>query len=138
MNGYVYRGGELYHFGVKGMKWGVRRAVQTATGGIRRGINQASAHGVRRANHNTSGNYRHSIKQSPTQKELTPQQKAARRKKALKIGAAAAATVLAVYGTMKLNKALSEFNAKNHAKTIARINRAHDLSYQRYWLSQQR
>ena len=25
MNDYIIAGGELYHYGVKGMKWGVRR-----------------------------------------------------------------------------------------------------------------
>ena len=81
---YVYdkNSGELYHFGVKGMKWGVRRQrEQSGTGGKR-----------------------------SSKKDLTPEQKAARRKKALKVGAAVVGTALAAYGAMKFKNAIRDKN----------------------------
>lgn len=74
---YIYMNGELYHYGVKGMKWGHRKSpVQTIKGA--------------------------SARRTKSKRELTPEEKAARRKKAIKVGAAVAGTVLAAYGTYKL------------------------------------
>ena len=64
---------ELYHFGVKGMKWGHRKQ--------------------------TTSFQRDDSKKN----KRTAEQKAARRKKAIKIGAAVAGTALAVYGAYKLH-----------------------------------
>jgi hypothetical protein len=65
---------ELYHWGVKGMKWGVRR-YQNKDGSLT----------------------------SVDKKELTPVQKKARTKKLIVAGAAVATTVLAVYGAKKIS-----------------------------------
>ena len=65
---------ELYHFGVKGMKWGHRKQTTNFQ---------------RDSSENTN--------------KRTAEQKAARRKKAIKIGAAVAGTALAVYGAYKLH-----------------------------------
>lgn len=82
MSNYIYVNGELYHYGVKGMKWGRRKNV----------YNDNSVRTIRGA----------SASRTKPRAELTPEQKAARRKKALKVGAAVAGTVLAAYGTYKL------------------------------------
>lgn len=83
--------GELYHYGVPGMKWGHRkaRAVVTSTGRRSRGTVSTID------------------KSSPEY-----QAKVARRKKAIKVGVAVAGTALAAYGTYKMSKFL-----KNKAAT---------------------
>lgn len=77
--------GELYHYGVKGQKWGVRRAQKKAA--------RKAAREARDA-------------------ELTPEQRKKRTniKRGITIGAAAAGTALAAFGAYKLHKAID-----NHA-----------------------
>lgn len=93
----------LIHYGVPGMKWGHRKAIYYEVTGNRSRMGsmnngQTNAR-VRRSNSTISN------RNSKSQKtELTPEQKSARRKKALKIGAAVAGTALAAYGTYKLAK----------------------------------
>ena len=80
---------ELYHHGIKGMKWGKRR-FQNPDGTL-------TAAGKNRAKHAETD------KQSKTLKEkwngLTDKQKLA-----VKLGTAATATALAAYGTYKVSK----------------------------------
>ena len=89
---YIIYNGELYHHGVKGMKWGVRRAKKNTV--------------------ETSGR----SDTSKSRRELTPEQKAARRKKAIKIGAAAVGTALAVYGAKKIHDAIRDKNTELRIK----------------------
>lgn len=74
---------ELYHFGVKGMKWGHRKSSTQM-------INSSSAKPTK------------SINENPKNTQLN--KKAARRKKAIKVGAVVVGTALAAYGTYKLHE----------------------------------
>lgn len=78
---------ELCHVGVKGMKWGRRKAKPVGTGG-------------------SSG------KASPTDEAARKEARKQKAKKAAKIGAAVAGAALAAYGTYKLSKWLKGTNAK--------------------------
>lgn len=89
----MYHNEELQHYGVKGMKWGVRKKREYASLNVKRAA------------------YKSANKQAKA--NMTPEeQKAARRKTALKVGAAAAGTALAAYGAYKLTKAVKDKNFK--------------------------
>lgn len=70
---------ELYHHGVKGMKWGVRRQAQVSA----------------------DGRHQRQMQMSPEERSA---QRKARVKKAAKIGSAVAVTALAAYGGYKAYK----------------------------------
>ena len=131
MSRYIYNpnDGELYHFGVKGMKWGVRRnrnTFGTVKGGgtsapklpytvkggpstpklpyTVKGISGKAPKPVGVLGNSKRGRSTPKpVGDVTTKKELTPEQKTAKRKKALKVGAAVVGTALAVYGAKKLN-----------------------------------
>ena len=131
---------ELYlcHHGVKGMKWGVRKAkklVRTSGRFLKKTAGYASKTIAKgRVTHPNGSN-----KSSTTMKNNEQyKDKVSKAKKAVKVGAAVAGTVLAVYGAKKLNDVLHDFNYEQGMRAIERIQRAHDLSYQRYWVSQHR
>lgn len=85
---------ELTHYGIKGMKWGVRR-FQKKDGGLTSvGRNRYS---------DDSASEGSNKKQSSTQ-----EQKKARMKKVVKIGAAVAGTALAAYGAYKISNVVKD------------------------------
>lgn len=81
MNYKIIYSDELYHHGVKGMKWGIRRQNKTSAG-----------HGQNTASRGAA----------------SPEQRKARIKKAAKIGVAVAGTALAAYGGYKVYKLQGE------------------------------
>ena len=78
---------ELYHYGVKGMKWGVRRARK----------NDVSGTSSKKRKTDNDDN------QTTKKKGLSDRQKTA-----LKIGAAAAGTALAAYGAYKVSNMIKD------------------------------
>lgn len=123
---------ELYHFGVKGMKWGVRRNRSSfvSTSGPKRlpGTYASDGNGwtakakrlpgaiVKTSNGNVASakvrikNAKQAYKTEKKAAANTPEAKAARKeklKKAAKVGAAVAGTALAAYGVYKVSKAIS-------------------------------
>lgn len=146
---------ELYHYGVKGMKWGHRKNIYdvnanyynnrasklTAKANRNRtmaSMNKAAAgqsKGLISKANNLNANYYNkradklqakanrnktmasmneaaSKQRQEAKAAQTPEQIAAKRKKALKVGAAVAGTALAAYGAYKLNKFVKDENAK--------------------------
>lgn len=137
MNRYEYED-YLMHYGVKGMKWGVRRAVRGHGGpGIYVSGNKKKLSGYKKdlkvlndGGHLSVGgtkkrqaaydkrdraNLEKKIAKTESKiaekENMTPeQQKAARRKTALKVGAVVAGTALAAYGAAKAHEFIREKN----------------------------
>lgn len=97
---------ELYHYGVKGMKWGHRKKRDKFIA-----FNKAQAKN-----------------QAKTTSEAQTARKA-KIKKAAKIGAATVGTVLAIYGSYKLSKYLNDTNAKYHRDVAEKFVKNFDKSY---------
>lgn len=85
---------EIYHFGIKGMKWGIRR-YQNKDGTL-------TAAGKKRYDEDPSNDTNRSTKSNTSKKSTTS--KKMNYKKAVKVGAAVVGTALAAYGTYKIAK----------------------------------
>lgn len=101
---------ELCHFGVKGMKWGVRK---------RRPTSSVSMNGAKKTK-----------KQRPNDQGVESARRS-KMKKAVKIGAAAAGTALVIYGAYKASKYINATNAKYHTENAKRIVKDFDAKYSR-------
>jgi hypothetical protein len=94
---------ELQHYGVKGMKWGRRKARPQSTGSGRRG-GQAT-------------------NDSPEAQAARKEARRAKAKRAAKVGAALVGTALAVYGAKKLHDVVRD---KNEAIKLRKANKLID------------
>ena len=97
---YFYLNGELYHHGIKGQRWGIRR-FQNKDGSL-------TPEGRKRYDDDGDGTKANTTKKSNSKKaqdENEVEAEAARKakiKKAVKVGAAVAGTALAAYGAYKM------------------------------------
>lgn len=109
---------ELYHYGVKGMKWGHRKRYPTISTGGRRAARVAANQSIASDRARTQ-QMKAAYKQQLKEYRQTDEAKAARKaktKKALKVGAAVAGTALAAYGAYKLNDYVKTKNCQIAAK----------------------
>lgn len=126
---------ELYHYGVKGMKWGIRR-YQNKDGSLTAaGSKRAAMRSEGRMEDSASYKYQNpgesgwtgakrAVKanlQARSAARNTPEAKAARKARIKKVaiaGAAVAGTALAVYGGYKLSKALKTRRLTTNIKEL--------------------
>lgn len=133
----LYYETELYHYGVPGMKWGRRKAVQLTSAYAKTGFGKAHMNATKKIVGTTLGAQRKINK--AVKNANTPEAQAARKakiKKAAKIGAAAAATALVAYGATKAvrnrqyNRGLAAYNKMQTAENRYFMNRASEVAKQ--------
>ena len=154
----------MYHYGVKGMKWGHRKRYYDSNGNLNaRGIKKYARAGYAQDSYNSNksklgkaydkvtgahkygGDMMYDMSSKKANKaraekyvadqqaakaaKSTPEAQAARRKKALKIGAAAAGTAVAAYGAYKVNKIIREKNRQIRVgQELAQANKLIDMN----------
>lgn len=113
-NGSFVSSNELYHHGIKGMKWGVRKrsdAVGLARSARRTSQASANMNNSRNAYKQAKAQYRAAKKAERNSPEAKAH-RIAKAKRAAKVGAAVVATALAAYGAYKLNSYVKTKNAQ--------------------------
>ena len=116
--------GELYHYGVPGMKWGIRKAADLARKSGKFLIKTADRVQKRVDGRSTSSGSRSGQSRQADNKNIDPHKaRVEKAKKAVKIGAIAAGAVLAVYGTVKLSKAIEGAAAARGLRDVDALNR---------------
>lgn len=116
---YIAYPDELYHYGVPGMKWGVRKRRETFGPRINLGRNRAYSKERYALNKPMRTETNHKVKTGRLSKRTDVYK--AKRAKYIKIGVAVAGTALAVYGAYKLNKYVKSTNFKYHQEIGEKI-----------------
>ena len=121
---------ELYHYGILGMKWGVRKKYPTTFNrtGTKKGANYSEP--IKRSLNRTAASkagrsIRYANDKSKNEAYKHTNEYKAKRKKAIKVGAAVVGTALAAYGAKKVYD-IQKDNKARVRNEIARqtINRA--------------
>lgn len=123
---------ELYHFGIKGQKWGRRRfqnedMTWTAAGKERYGSASDGSHKVSAEEKKKTAVKDDNSSSAKSKKTRTPEEEAkaaSSRKKALKIGLAIAGTALAAYGAYKVGE-----YASVNKKSIEAVKKLRDSEF---------
>lgn len=119
IHGQLYTTDELYHYGVKGMRWGHRKRRYDDNVYAKKAAYKQAKKDYKQSRKNREGwedvakkntaleKAKYEYGKSKKDYDASPEGKAAakaRAKKAVKVGAAVAGTALAAYGAYKLNK----------------------------------
>jgi hypothetical protein len=123
---YTYNKNELYHWGIKGQKWGIRRFQNEDGSYTAKGQAENNGHG--RYSDSDTKSARNKKNSIPNGKKDQNNSKSFDYKKALKIGAVATVTALAAYGGYKLyqNGAFDYFAGKGK-KSVMQYNNLHGI-----------
>ena len=131
MSAYYLYSSELTHYGVKGMKWGVRHERPSMGGRMHRAL--AGVYGINQRFYNRTGNrtlasmnaaartqqLRKAEQADLKKRNMTPEQRKAIRNKRVKraaiIGGTAAAAALAIYGHHKYTGLKKEMTSMNRS-----------------------
>ena len=137
MANYIIYNGELYHYGVPGMKWGVRKGADLARKSGKFLIRTADRVSKRVDGQPSSSNRFGKSNPANVQNSDPHEARIEKAKKAVKIGAVVAGTVLAAYGIKKLKDVANDRAYERGMRKLAEAKRAVDLYNQREWLRQQ-
>ena len=122
-NNYIIYDGQLYHHGVKGMKWGVRRyrrKARAAYSASSRMFGEKRRQKVMEKAREYDEAADALARGDRTKADALRKQTREKVKRAAKIGAAVTAGCLAAYGGYKLNDYLNSFSYTVNGKSVSR------------------